>query len=140
MTKRTVSLPLGGVGYLTVYALLCGFILLGAGCGGSKLTNAYNTVNAISAVRNGLPPIYEAVTNAHPELTDEIEAFDAELHKAILSTYDVLIAIKQGEATYADYSARVSAIIAILERYHVEQKVPELKPGIDLIKSLLGVA
>lgn len=139
MNKRIPSLWQMGVGKPAIHLLVVACLLLAA-CSGSQLTKAYNTVNAISAVRNGLPPIYDAVTNARPELTDEIQAFDAELQKGILSTYDTLIAIKQGEGTYDDYRTKIAAIISVLDRYKVEEKVPELKPGIDLIKQLLGVA
>ena len=120
-------------------AILC-LLLVAFGCAGrSELTDAFNTINAVSAVRNGLPPIYQKVIEAHPELQDEVERFDLEFHNAIQTAYETLALVKNGDAGIADYRAKVSAIVAILVRYRIEERVPELKPAIELLRKLLGV-
>ncbi len=115
-------------------------MLLTPGCAGrSVVTDASNTADAIEGGRLNLRPVYEKVTDIHPELTGEIEAFDAELEAGVKSLLEFAIAAKQGSGTREEYQQKLDAIVSILDRYEVEKKIPELKPGIDLIKKLLGV-
>lgn len=121
-------------------------LFVAMGCG-KDLSKAHQTIDAISAARtNLLIPIYDIVLDAkcppdpaECELETQIEAFDAEFRGGIASTYEVLILIESGGATYADYLAKIQALVSILDRYKVEERIPELAPGIRLAKQILGV-
>jgi hypothetical protein len=124
---------------LTVLLLLA-VLSVGIGCSRSNLDKAFDIMGVVSATRAALPPIYDAITDAHPELTDEIEKFDSDFRDAELSVYNTMAAIQARTENPRDLKALLSPIVVVLDRYKLEERVPELKPSLDLIKSLLGIA
>ena len=123
-----------------IHLLVVACLLLGVGCSRSNLDKAFDIMGVVSATRAALPPIYEAVTDARPDLTDEIEKFDSDFRDAELSVYNTMAAIQAGTENPRDLKALLSPIIAVLDQYKLDERVPELKPSLDLVKSLLGVA
>ena len=136
MQKRVVSLPLRGVGYLAILALGMGLI---SGCAKSDIRKALNIANSSSATREIMPPIYDAVTDAHPEMTDEVEAFDAAWRQANLTVKNTIAAIQAGTEPNKSIKDIIAPILAVLDEFKIEEKVPELKPTLDLLRSILEI-
>lgn len=128
-----------GVGKRAIHLLVVMSLLLAVACSGNQITKAFNTINAVSSARNSLQPIYDEVVKVKPELADEIQQFDAEFHDGILSAYSALAAVQAGSGSMKEYDVAIANIISILERYKIEQRIPELQPALNLIKTLLGV-
>lgn len=134
-----MSLNQMGLGKRAGLAILCVLILVGC-ASQSKITQAYNVLNGVRDVRNDLLlPAYDIAYAAHPEWKDQIAAFDLEFHDALEAAYQSLALTKAGTGTWSDYQAKLSILAEIITKYKIEEKIPELKKPIDLIKALLGV-
>ena len=119
------------------------------GCAGkSKVTSAYNIMNAVTATYNAAPPVYSELQKtgviSKAEYNAVLVPFDKQAHDGIALAWDALIAFKANAGPWSDYKAKADALLALFQSAIDPSSElgkilvnPKLKATLDAVIALL---